>query len=142
MSARAEPHQGDLRQRLEILRIRGARHRLELALSIETLASNTGGMRRGLGSLLSFVGMLSGGHGKGALRTVLRGLLPVVISMFAGSRAVRSVGRVRTALEVGALVLLIYRTIKRALGKSDPQPAEGERPASGTDGPTRTAAET
>ncbi len=128
MSSPAESRRGDLRQRLEILRVQGARHRLELAMSIETLATETGGIRRGLGRFLSLVGLVAGGGmGKSLLRTVLRGLIPVALSMFAGTRAARSAGRLRNVLEVGALGLLIYRTIKRALKKSGSQrPAEAQ----------------
>ena len=111
----------DLRQRLEILRVQGARHRLELAMSLETLVTETGGMRRGAGMVLSVLGMVSGnGRGKGLLRTVLRGAIPIVISMFAGSRAARSVGHLRSTLEIGALGLIVYRYVRRVLRKPEP----------------------
>jgi len=122
MSSAAESPRGDLRHRLEILRVQGARHRLELAMSIETLATETGGIRRGLGRFLSVLGLVAGGGmGKSVLRAVVRGLIPVALSMFAGTRAARSAGRLRNVLEVGALGLLIYRTIKRALKKTGTQ---------------------
>ena len=133
MSSAAEGGRGDLRQRLEILRVQGARHRLELAMSLETLASETGGIRRGLGRFLSLLGLVAGGGtGKSVLRTVLRGLIPVALSMFAGTRAARSAGRLRNVLEAGALGLLIYRTIKRALNKSGPKrPPETQKDRQG-----------
>jgi len=117
----------DLRQRLEILRVQGARHRLELAMSLEMLASETGGIRRGAGVVLSILGMVAGGgRGKGMLRAVLRTLLPVVLSMFAGSRAARSAGQLRSTLEIGALLLVVYRAVKRVLRRSDRKPDTSE----------------
>ena len=123
MNSPADRSSGDLRQRLELLRIQGGRHRLELAMSLETLANETGGIRRGAGVVLSLLGVVAGGgRGKGFLGTVLRMLLPVAFSVFAGSRTVRSAGRMRATLEIGALGLIVYRTIKRALRKSDREP--------------------
>jgi hypothetical protein len=122
MSSPADHGTGDLRQRLEILRVQGGRHRLELALTVETLVQETGGMRRVAGRVFSVLGMVGGkGLGKGLMRTVLRGLVPVVLSLFAGSRVARSAGQMRTTLEIGALGLIIYRGVKRALRKSDTQ---------------------
>ena len=134
MSSPADRRPGELRQRLEILRVQGGRHRLELALSLETLAQETGGMRRVAGQVFSVLGMVAGrGFGKGLLRTLLRSLLPVAVSLFAGTRAARSAGKLRTTLEIGALGLIVYRTIKRALRESDPQKA-ATAPAATQDG--------
>ena len=49
MSTPADHPRADLRQQLEILRLQGGRHRLELAMSLETLVNETGGIRRGAG---------------------------------------------------------------------------------------------
>ncbi len=122
MNSPADPHRADLRQRLEILRLQGGRHRLELAMSLETLVNETGGIRRGASMVLSLLGMVAGGgRGKGLLHTLLRSLLPVVLSMFAGSRAARSAGHLRSTLEIGALGLIVHRYIKRILRTPDPQ---------------------
>jgi hypothetical protein len=114
----------DLRQRLEILRLQGARHRLELAMSLETLVTETGGIRRGAGVVLSLLGMVAGGgRGKGLLGAVGRGLIPILLSVFAGSRAARSAGHMRSTLEIGALGLIVFRYIRRVLRKPETPPA-------------------
>ena len=114
----------DLRQRLEILRVQGARHRLELAMSLETLVTETGGIRRGAGVVLSLLGMVAGrGRGNGWLGAVGRGLVPILLSVFAGSRAARSAHHLRSTLEIGALGLIVFRYIKRVLRKPEPPPA-------------------
>lgn len=113
----------DLRQHLELLRIQGARHRLELALSLETLVTETGGMRRGAGMLLRVLGMLAGRGSGGMLGTLGRGLIPILLSAFAGSRAARSVGALRSTLEIGALGLIVYRYMRRILRKPEDPPS-------------------
>ena len=113
----------DLRQRLEILRVQGARHRLELAMALETLVLETGGMRRGAATVLSVLGVVAGsGPGKGLWRTVGRGLIPILLSVFAGSRAARSVGHLRSTLEIGALALIVFRYVRRVLRKETAPP--------------------
>lgn len=127
MSTPADRPRADLRQQLEILRLQGARHRLDLAVSLETLVHETGGIRRGAGVLLSVLGVVAGGgRGKGFLHAALRGLLPVVLSMFAGSRAARSAGHLRSTLEVGALGLIVYRYIKRILRRPEEAPTASD----------------
>jgi hypothetical protein len=112
------PPDKDLRQRLEILRVQGARHRLELAISLENLVAETGGIRRGAGIVLSLLGMVAGGGpGKGLLLSVGRGLIPILLSVFAGSRAARSAGHLRSTLELGALGLIVFRYIRGVLRK-------------------------
>ena len=129
MNSPADRSRADLRQRLEILRVQGGRHRLELAMSLESFVNETGGIRRGAGMVLSVLGMMAGGgRGRGFLQAALRGVLPVALSMFAGSRAARSAGHLRSTLEIGALGLIVYRYIKRALRKSDPDPAAPNTP--------------
>jgi hypothetical protein len=118
------PPESSLQQRLELLRIQGARHRLELSLSLETLLSETGGIRRGAGVVLSLLGMAAGGgRGGSVLRAVGRGLFPVLLSLFAGSRAARTASNLRSTLEIGALGLIVYRYIRRVLRRSDAPPA-------------------
>jgi len=113
---------GNLRKRMEILRVQGGRHRLELAMSLDALVNETGSIRRGAGVVLSVLGMVAGGgRGKGIVRTVLQTLLPVALSMFTGSRAARAAATLRSTLEIGALGLIVYRTIRRVLRRSDPE---------------------
>jgi hypothetical protein len=118
------PPDNGLHERLERLRIQGARHRLELAVALETLVNETGGMRRGAGVVLSVLGMVAGGgRGAGVLRALGRGLFPVLLSLFAGSRAARTASNLRSTLEIGALGLIVYRYIRRVLGKPEETPA-------------------
>ncbi len=113
-----------LQQRRDLLRIKGARHRLELAMAVETLVSETGGIRRGAGTVLSMLGMLAGGgRGGSLLRALGRGLIPVLLSLFAGSRAARTASNLRSTLEIGALGLIVYRYIRRVLRKPEEPPA-------------------
>lgn len=135
MNTPRERPRADLRQRLEILRIQGGRHRLELAMSLEGLVKETGGIRRGAATVLSLLGMVAGsGAGKGLMRTVLRGLVPVALSLLAGTRAARSAGRLRSTLELGALGLVVFRYIKRALRRSDTAESQPADAAPSTDG--------
>jgi hypothetical protein len=117
------PPDRDLRQRLEILRVQGARHRLELAMALQALVTETGGIRRGAGMVLSVLGMAAGtGGGKGWMRALGRGLVPILLSVFAGSRAARSVGHLRSTLELGALGLIVLRYLKRVLRRTEAPP--------------------
>ncbi len=107
---------------LELLRVQGARQRLELSLALDDLARETGGVRRGVRVVMTLLRTIGGGQagappaaGAAAGRGtgLLRQLLPLALALLAGRRAARAVGRVRWAVEAGTLGLLGYRIVRR-----------------------------
>ena len=115
-----------LRQRLELLRLRGARQRLDLSLALDDLAREAGGLRRGGAMVLAALRWLSarrrdaGAAGtatdEGRMSTLLNRLqwiLPLFGVLFPGSPA-RRVARLRKVLDAGAVLILVHRLLKRA----------------------------
>jgi len=129
-----------LRQRLELLRLRGARQRLELALALDDLAREAGGLRRGGALVLSALRWLSARRrdaGEGAaesggtiskLLVRLQWIVPLFGVLFPGSSA-RRLARVRRVLDASAVLILIHRLLKRTpAAPGDPESAKKSRP--------------
>ena len=101
---------------LDLLRVQGARQRLELGLALEDLARDTSGVRRGARFVFALLRTVGGGAVPGAGGAglgLVRRLLPLLLALLAGRRAARTLGRVRRAVEAGTLGLLAVRIVRR-----------------------------
>jgi len=109
-----------LADRLELLRVRGEIHRLELALARQELHASTRALRQGASVVRTLLRALTPGGATGALPTVLRiarWLLPLAGSVLLDTRAARTVRRLRAALAAGTLGVVIVRIARRMIGK-------------------------
>lgn len=112
----------NLHQRLEALRLRGARQRLEVTLALDAFAQQTAGLRGGgawLGAAMRWLWARSPDPQTSSAGTSGRSIggaaavLALVASVFGSARHARRLARVRTALDLGALALLLYRHWRR-----------------------------
>ena len=113
--------ESDLRQRLEGVRLRGARQRLELALALEELADHGAGLRRGAALLVAAARWLGAwapgaptdsGRGTARWQRMLR-LLATAVGIAGGIGTAPHRARLRRVADLGALALLLYRLWRR-----------------------------
>src|SRR5271169_4934223 len=104
-----------LSERLELLRLRGAGHRLELALARQDLREQTQGLRRGAGIALAIMQLLVPRNARSRpsfVDTLLRyaaWIVPAASTLIFRSKSQRPTGRWRSALVAGSLGMMLLR---------------------------------
>lgn len=116
-----------LQERLELLRLRAAGHRLELAIARADLQQKAQNLQRGVGLALAIARVFAPGGPAGAARMAgsaiplllrnARWMIPLAGALLFGSRARHTAHRLRAALAAGTLGIVLLRLARRAYRK-------------------------
>lgn len=119
------PGSARLRERLELLRVRAAGHRLELALAGQDLREQTKGLRRGAGIALAILRMLVPRQARppsGFVATCLRyavWIIPAASTLIFKSKAQPRTHGLRAAFAVGTLGVVLLRFLRGVLRRRE-----------------------